>query len=185
MVIDSHENLVATWSDIIATESALDEAGVTSTKIQEAKDKLGEVPITLEDSLVAAGNWSDASLRNQYITEWHRFALSKYESASILTSLAEAELLQSSLESEKEEIEATYDSEVEELAAQIETLTTLHESEIVTLTSQYESLLNTAKTEKQRSMYTGLGGGAVVGLILGYAIAYFMAKQKEVAAVQA
>ena len=185
MVIDSHEDLVAAWGDIIATESALDEAGVTSTKIEEAKDKLGEVSISLEDSLVAAGNWSDASLRNQYITEWHRFALRKYESASILTSLAEAELLQSGLESEKEEIEATYDSEVEELAAQIETLTTLHESEIGTLTSQYESLLNTAKTEKQSSMYTGLGGGVIVGLIVGYAIAYYMARQKEVAAVQA
>jgi len=184
-VIDSHDELVSTWEEIIAAEKALSEEGMTSTKIGEAKDKLGEVPITLEDSLVAAGNWSVASLRNQYITEWHRFALSKYQSASILTSLAEAELLQSGLESEKEEIETTYDSEVEELAAQIETLTTLHESEIGTLTSQYESLLNTAKTEKQSSMYTGLGGGVIVGLIVGYAIAYYMARQKEVAAVQA
>jgi len=134
---------------------------------------------------VAAGNWSDASLRNQYITEWHRFSLSKYESASILTSLAEAELLQSGLESEKEEVETTYESEVEELEAQIETLTAQHESEIAALTSQYGSLLDTAKAEKQSSMYTGLGGGAVVGLIVGFAISYYMARQKEVAAVQA
>jgi ABC-type Fe3+ transport system substrate-binding protein len=184
-IIDSHDELVSTWNEINAAENALAEEGITSTKIEEAKDKLGEVPITLEASLVAAGNWSDASLRNQYITEWHRFALSKYESASILTSLAEAELLQSDLESEKEEIEATYESEVEELEAQIETLATQHESEIATLTSQYVSLLDTAKAEKQSSMYTGLGGGAVVGLIVGFAISYYMARQKEIAAVRA
>jgi len=182
-IIDSHDELVSTWDEIIAAENALAEEGITSTKIEEAKDKLGEVPITLEASLVAAGNWSDASLRNQYITEWHRFALSKYESASILTSLAEAELLQSDLESEKEEIEATYESEVEELEAQIETLTTQHESEIAALTSQYTSVIDQTKAEKQGSLYTGLGGGAVVGLVVGFAISYYMARQKEIAAV--
>ena len=182
-IIDSHDELVSTWDEIIAAENALAEEGITSTKIEEAKDKLGEVPLTLEASLVAAGNWSDASLRNQYITEWHRFALSKYESASILTSLAEAELLQSDLESEKEEIEATYESEVEELEAQIETLTTQHESEIAALTSQYTSVIDQTKAEKQGSLYTGLGGGAVVGLVVGFAISYYMARQKEIAAV--
>ena len=182
-IIDSHDELVSTWDEIIAAENALAEEGITSTKIEEAKDKLGEVPITLEASLVAAGNWSDASLRNQYITEWHRFALSKYESASILTSLAEAELLHSDLESEKEEIEATYESEVEELEAQIETLTTQHESEIAALTSQYTSVIDQTKAEKQGSLYTGLGGGAVVGLVVGFAISYYMARQKEIAAV--
>jgi ABC-type Fe3+ transport system substrate-binding protein/ElaB/YqjD/DUF883 family membrane-anchored ribosome-binding protein len=182
-VIDTHDDLASTWDGIIAAENALAEEGITSTKIEEAKDKLGEVPITLEASLLAAGNWSDASLRNQYITEWHRFALSKYESASILTSLAEAELLQSDLESEKEEIEATYESEVEALEAQIETLTTQHESEIAALTSQYESVIDQTKAEKQGSLYTGLGGGAVVGLVVGFAISYYMSRQKEISAV--
>jgi ABC-type Fe3+ transport system substrate-binding protein len=184
-MIDTHEELVAAWEDVIAIENALDEAGVTSLKIDQAKDKLGEVPITLEESLEAAGNWSDATLRNRYISEWHVFALGKYESASIIAALAEAELAQSGLESEKEEIEATYESEVEALEAQIEALEAQHENDLAAMQSQYEAVIDDVKAEKQSNLYMGLGGGAVVGLIVGFAASYFMARQKEVAAIQA
>lgn len=184
-VIDTHDDLVAAWEDIITVESALSEAGVTSTKIDEAKDKLGEVPITFEESLLAAGNWSDATLRNRYISEWHRFALDKYESATILTALAEAELTQSGLESEKEELEESFESEKEALEAQITSLKAQHESEISALKSQYESVIDDVKAGKQSNLYMGLGGGVIVGAIVGFAISYFMARQREVAAVRA
>jgi hypothetical protein len=59
--------LISTWADIIATESSLTEAGVTSTKIEEAKDKLGEVPLSEPDALIAVEEWGDAEVRNQYI----------------------------------------------------------------------------------------------------------------------
>ena len=183
-IIDSHEDLVATWGEIIGTEKILSEAGITSAKVEEAKDKMGEAPLTQAEALEATELWGDAEVRNQYISDWHTFALEKYESASDIAALAGTELL-THIESEKEEIEATYESEVEELEAQIETLTAQHESEIAALTTQYGSLLDTAKAEKQSSMYTGLGGGAVVGIIVGFAISYYMARQKEVAAVQA
>ncbi len=183
-VIDSHDELVLAWEDIIATENALKEEGFTSTKIDEAKDKLGEVPLTLEESLVAAGNWSDAILRNRYISEWHRFALEKYESTTILTALAKAELTQSGLESEKEEIEATYESEVEALEAQIETLVAQHENDLATQKAQYESLINKIESEKQSNLYIGIGGGVVLGVIVGLAVSYYMARQKEIAAVR-
>ena len=185
MVIDSHDELVAAWEDIISTENALKEAGFTSTKIDEAKDKLGEVPITLEESLMAAGNWSDATLRNRYISEWHRFALGKYDSTTILTALAEAELTQSGFESEKEEIEATYESEVEALKAQIETMTAQHEDELASQRTQYESVIDEVQAEKQSNLYMGLGGGVVLGAIVGFAVSYYMSRQKEIAAVRA
>jgi ABC-type Fe3+ transport system substrate-binding protein len=155
MVIDSHEDLVAAWSDIIATESALNEAGITSTKIEEAKDKLGEAPLSSADALDAAENWSDAELRNEYISEWHTFALEKYDSATGLAAAARTEL-STQLKSERE-----------------------------ALIAQYEAQLDEVKAQTQNNLYMGLGGGLVVGAIIGYAIAYYMSRKSEVAAVEA
>ncbi|MCW4036834.1 MAG: extracellular solute-binding protein, partial [Candidatus Bathyarchaeota archaeon] len=153
-IIDTHSDLVSTWGEIIATEAALEEAGVTSARIDEAKDKMGEVPLTLADALAAAEQWGDAEVRNRYISEWHTFALDKYEEASNLAALARADLI-----------------------AQ-------HESELAALRAQYESLVEKLEGEKQTSLYTGLGGGAVVGLVVGFAVSYYMTRQREIAAVR-
>jgi hypothetical protein len=153
-IIDSHVDLAAAWSDIIATESALTEAGITSTKIEEAKDKLGEVPLSMEDALVAADSWSDAEIRNEYISEWHTFALDKYESATGLAAAARTEL-STKLQSERE-----------------------------ALIAQYEAQLDNVRAEKQSNLYMGLGGGLILGAIIGYAISYYLSKQSEVAAVR-
>ena len=41
------------------------------------------------------------------------------------------------------------------------------------------------KAQTQNNLYMGLGGGLVVGAIIGYAIAYYMSRKSEVAAVEA
>jgi ABC-type Fe3+ transport system substrate-binding protein len=155
MVIDSHEDLIAAWSDIIATESALDEAGVTSTKIGESKDKLGEVPLSSADALDAAEDWSDAEVRNEFISEWHTFALDKYDAATGLAAAARTELA-TQLESERE-----------------------------ALIAQYEAQLDEVKAQTQNNLYMGLGGGLIAGLVIGYFVANYMSRQSEVAAVEA
>ena len=155
MVIDSHEDLVAAWGDIIATESTLEEAGITSMNIEAAKDKLGEVPLSSADALDAAADWSDAEIRNEYISEWHTFALEKYDSATGLAAAARTEL-STQLQTERE-----------------------------ALIAQYEAQIDEAKAQTQNNLYMGLGGGLVVGAIIGYAIAYYMSRKSEVAAVEA
>jgi len=155
MIIDSHTDLVSTWGEIIATEAALEEAGVTSARIEEAKAKLGEVPLTLQEALTVAEQWGDAEVRNRYISEWHEFALEKYKEASNLAALARADLV-----------------------AQ-------HESELAALRAQYEILVDKLEGEKQSNLYMGLGGGVVLGAIVGFAVSYYMARQKEIAAVRA
>jgi len=155
MVIDSHEDLAAAWSDVIATENALTVAGITSTKIEEAKDKLGEVPLTWAEASVAVESWDDAEIRNSYISEWHTFALEKYDSATGLAAAARTEL-STQLQSERE-----------------------------ALIAQYEAQLDEVKAQTQNNLYMGLGGGLVVGAVIGYAIAYYMSRKGEVAAVEA
>jgi ABC-type Fe3+ transport system substrate-binding protein len=155
MIIDSHTDLVSTWGEIIATEAALEEAGVTSARIEEAKAKMGEVPLSEQEALTIAEQWDDAEVRNRYISEWHEFALEKYKEASNLAALARADLV-----------------------AQ-------HESELAALRAQYESLVDKLEGEKQSNLYMGLGGGVVLGAIVGFAVSYYMARQKEIAAVRA
>jgi len=190
-IIDSHEDLAATWGEIIGAEKTLTEAGITSTKVEDAKDKMGEVPLTEEEALAAAEQWSDAEVRNQYISDWHTFALQKYEAASDIAALAGTELLthvqelESGFESEKEELESGFASEKEELENQITTLIAEHESEVAALKTQYDTVMETLRAEKSTNLYTGLGGGLVVGAVVGFAISYFMARQREVAAVRA
>ena len=142
MIIDTQSSLSATWGEIIAIENTLIEADVTSTKIEEAKVKLGEAPLTESEALMAADQWSDATVRNQYISEWHEFAETKYKSASNLANLASTELL-----------------------------------------DYFETILDNMESENQNNLYTGLGGGALIGVILGYLISSYMSRQKEISAV--
>jgi len=92
-LIDAQADLVSVWNEIISVNKTLTEAGVTSAKIQDAVDKMGEVPVTQAEALALATRWSDATLRNQKITEWHAFALAKYSDASDLAKLAATDLL--------------------------------------------------------------------------------------------
>jgi ABC-type Fe3+ transport system substrate-binding protein len=93
-VIDSHPELISTWREIITMEKTLDEAGIDSGFINQAKDKMGESPITEADAIQLTQEWGDAETRNTYISEWHDFSIEKYESASNLVSLAGADLVE-------------------------------------------------------------------------------------------
>jgi hypothetical protein len=154
-IIDAHEGLVSAWSGIIATENALAEAGFTSTRIGEAKEKLGEAPLTRDEALAAAEQWGNAEARNRYTSVWHEFAIEKYQNATKIAALARAEL-STHLESEKQ-----------------------------ALMAQYESVIKTLEEEKRSNLYIGLGGGVVLGAVIGFAISYYMARRKEIEAVKA
>lgn len=91
LIIDSHADLVSSWSGIIETSNTLEEAGVTSDKISQAISKLGEAPLT-EDAALGL-NWSDTTVQNTKISEWHTFATEKYSDASSLSSLAGVDLI--------------------------------------------------------------------------------------------
>jgi len=142
-IIDSHADLTSTWGEIIAMEGTLAEAGITSKFIEQAKNKMGEVPLTLDEALKAAAQWDDATVRNKYISDWHEFAIEKYKAASDLVTLAGTELV-----------------------------------------TQYEEVMAALRKEKQNNLYTGLGGGLVVGLIVGFGIAYLTTRRKELEAVK-
>jgi ABC-type Fe3+-hydroxamate transport system substrate-binding protein len=53
------------------------------------------------------------------------------------------------------------------------------------LIAQYEAQIDEVKAQTQNNLYTGLGGGLIVGAAIGYAIAYYMSRRSEVAAVEA
>ena len=91
LIIDTHEELVAAWEAIIEAEEALDAAGKTSTKLDEAKAKLVEVPLSADDASALYEEWGDAETRNQYISEWHGTATEKYDAAKALAMEAKAE----------------------------------------------------------------------------------------------
>jgi spermidine/putrescine-binding protein len=93
-IIDSHPELISTWREIITMEKTLDEAGIDSGFIDQAKDKMGEAPIAEADAIQLTQEWGDAETRNTYISEWHDFSIGKYESASNLVSLAGADLVE-------------------------------------------------------------------------------------------
>jgi ABC-type Fe3+ transport system substrate-binding protein len=154
-IIDTHEDLVSAWRGIIATENTLAEAGFTSTRIEEAKEKLGEAPLTRDEALAAAGQWGNAEARNRYISVWHEFAIEKYQNATKIAALARAEL-STHLESEKQ-----------------------------ALMAQYKSVIKTLEDKKRINLYIGLGGGVVLGAVIGFAISYYMARRKEIEAVKA
>lgn len=92
-IIDSHSELISTWREIISMENTLQEAGITSSFIDQAKDKMGEAPVTEAKALQLTQEWGDAETRNTYISEWHDFSLNKYGSASNLVSLAGTDLV--------------------------------------------------------------------------------------------
>jgi len=153
-IIDAHEGLVSAWSGIVATENALAGAGFTSTRIEEAKEKLGEAPLTQDEALAAAGQWGNAEIRNRYISAWHEFAIEKYQNATKIAALARAEL-STHLENEKE-----------------------------ALTAQYDSVIKTLGDEKRINLYIGLGGGVVLGAVVGFAVTYYIVRRKEIASVK-
>jgi ABC-type Fe3+ transport system substrate-binding protein len=90
-IIDTHQDLVEAWEAIITAEKALTEADKTSTKLEEAKNKLVEVPLTWEEAESILEEFKDAEKRNEYITEWHTFAVKKYEEAKQLAEEAKAD----------------------------------------------------------------------------------------------
>jgi ABC-type Fe3+ transport system substrate-binding protein len=143
MIIDSQADLVAVWGEISGINTTLTEAGVTSTYIDNAVSKMGELPITEAEGSALAEEWDNATLRNEKITEWHTFALSKYTNASSLAKLAATEL-------------ADY----------------------------FNNLLAQLEAEKTNNLYMGLGGGAIIGIVIGAIVVYFMGRQKEIAEVK-
>jgi len=144
MIIDTHADLVSVWGEIIGINKTLSEAGITSEHITKAIETMGSAPLTESEALTLASQWSDQSVRNKYISEWHSFALDKYKSASEQAKLAAIEL-----------------------------------------TQHFKKLIAQMETEKQNNLYMGLGGGLILGIIVGAAIAYYMTRRKEIAAVKA
>lgn len=51
-------------------------------------DKLTLSPLTEATALTLSKSWSNATLRNQYISQWHTFALQRYSDAGTLTIAA-------------------------------------------------------------------------------------------------
>jgi ABC-type Fe3+ transport system substrate-binding protein len=90
-IIDTHGDLVTAWEAIISAEEALENAGKTSSKLDEAKDKMIEAPLTWEEAVIAMELFGDAEKRNEYISEWHSFAATKYNTVKTLASEAAAE----------------------------------------------------------------------------------------------
>lgn len=90
MIIDSHGHLFSVWDDINTVDEKLTDAGLTSTNIPAAIDAMVEVPIN--ESFALSLNWTDTTIRNTYITEWHEYAFEKYENASDKVALARTEL---------------------------------------------------------------------------------------------
>jgi len=55
----------------------------------------------------------------------------------------------------------------------------------IELTQHFKKLIAQMETEKQNNLYMGLGGGLILGIIIGAAIAYYATRRKEIAAVEA
>ncbi len=91
LIVDSHEALKAAWGDIIEANKTLADAKISSPKIGQAIDKLVEAPISEASALNASKYWSDATLRNRYIAEWHVFSQKKYADAHRLAVEASIE----------------------------------------------------------------------------------------------
>ena len=49
----------------------------------------------------------------------------------------------------------------------------------------FQGILDELKTKANNNLYMGLGGGTVLGLIIGIAVAYFISGRREIAAVRA
>lgn len=92
-IIDSQADLLLVWNQIISTNKTLTDQGITSAKISDAINKMGQAPITEADALALAGNWSNPTVRNAKITEWRTSAIKKYTEASSLATLAGLDLV--------------------------------------------------------------------------------------------
>ncbi|MBN1682958.1 extracellular solute-binding protein [Candidatus Bathyarchaeota archaeon] len=142
-IIDIHSDLKLVCTQISQLNKTLIESGVSSTKIVEAVNKVGEAPINEATALTLAEDWSDTTLRNSKLSEWRTFAIKKYSDASTLATLAGLDI-----------------------------------------TNYFKNVLNELETEKTNNLYMGLGGGAFVGLVIGYLLANLMGRRKEVEAIR-
>ena len=79
LIVDSQDPLKIAWNDIIEANKT---ATQPSTKISRAIDKLTEVPLLESAAMNLAKTWSDATVRNKYIADWHTFARQRYADAS-------------------------------------------------------------------------------------------------------
>lgn len=92
-MIDSQTDLNLVWSQIISVNQTLTSAGVNSTKVSDAINKMCQPPVSEADALALAGNWSNPAVRNAKLTEWRNFAASKYGNASNQATLAGLDLV--------------------------------------------------------------------------------------------
>jgi ABC-type Fe3+ transport system substrate-binding protein len=67
LIIDSHTDLVSAWSTIIEANQTLQNAEISSTKIEEAVTKLGSAPLTEAEALEL--DWDDPQVQNTAISE--------------------------------------------------------------------------------------------------------------------
>ena len=96
MTVDTLERLKPEKMGVILVgngvyHASVKEEGKTSSKLEEAKAKLGKAPITETEALDAINVWSDAEARNQYISDWHDSVVEKYLAAKTLAEEASAE----------------------------------------------------------------------------------------------
>jgi len=95
MIIDSKDKITSVWGEIISANTTFINAGRTpSTRISDAITMMCNTPITEAQGLSLGASWDiNATLRNAKITEWHTYALAKYDNASSLAKLASLELV--------------------------------------------------------------------------------------------
>jgi len=103
-IVDVHETLRSAWGDIINQNTTY------SPKITRAVDKLTEVPLSEKAALALSKTWSDATVRNKYITQWHVFARQRYVDASSIAIWGETV--------------GTYQAQIDALKTQVEAVKT-------------------------------------------------------------
>lgn len=88
MIIDQHDALLAAWNKM---NDAAKTQGVTNASLNPATIALGVAPITRQQADAYGAKWQDQVFRNQQITAWRQFAISKYGNATNLASKAVAD----------------------------------------------------------------------------------------------
>jgi ABC-type Fe3+ transport system substrate-binding protein len=85
MIIDQHDALLAAWNKINTAAKA---QGVTNASLNPAIAALGASPITEQQASQYGNQWQDQVFRNQQISNWRQFAITKYGNASSLADKA-------------------------------------------------------------------------------------------------
>jgi hypothetical protein len=81
MIIDQHDALVAAWKEI---NDAATVPRITPDKLDAARAALGTTPLTQKQADDYGARWQDQVFRNQQITAWRQFAITKYGNATAL-----------------------------------------------------------------------------------------------------